>query len=113
MAQQRFQAGMLDRKGRLERQATIKDERGTRANTWDVVKSVVHCHIMQPSGRETDTEGGRQTAFGRVKFLVRYLPEARATMRFVVEGRIYDIKATYEPEGTRRQWTVLDCQSHD
>lgn len=111
----KIQAGMLDRKGTLEERSSIRDDRGERTGSWGAVKSNVHCYRMDSSGVENNTEGTdvRQTAYGRVKWVVRYLPEAKPTMRFVVEGTIYDIKAVSEPAGTRRQWTILDCQSHD
>lgn len=111
MAQQRFQAGLMDRVGTLS-ELGGKNSYGEKSKTTLVpLLERVYCQKVEVSGQESDSEAGRQTAFNRVDFIIRWRANVKPVQIWTCEGVQYDIKAVLEIG--RRMYLKLQCQRRD
>ncbi|MCV0371077.1 phage head closure protein [Filomicrobium sp.] len=103
-------AGTLDRRITIERAVMTTNGFNERVPTW-LPLATVWAHRRDASAGEAyrAQEVGAQLT---TRFTIRYsstVSDVNPKDRISYDGRVYNITAVREPEGTRREWIEIDA----
>jgi SPP1 family predicted phage head-tail adaptor len=101
--------GDLSHRLRLEAVVRSADEGGGAIEAWSLIAEV-WAEVRAVRGYETFVAHGLS---GRVthEVWIRYRDDVGPNLRFIAQGRIFDIRAALDPDG-RRTWLRCLCEVH-
>ena len=102
-----YQIGNLRHRLTIEQPVRTGDEGGGATLTWTTL-ATVWGQITAGSGREI-VQGDTPTARGTYRIIMRYRSDIAPTMRLGWNGRLFEIIAVRDEDGTKR-WLTCDCE---
>ena len=100
-------AQQLRRKGTIQKPGTTLDDYGEPTNGWSDV-ATVWADIRHASGMET-VKSGVEVSVVKASIRIRRRTDVTAGMRFVADGKVYDIRAVLDDVSDRR-YCDLVCE---
>lgn len=100
-----MRAGLLRHKVTLQQVTETADATGDPQETWSDVATVWGA-LDGLSAQEFFTARQRQGE-NTVRFRLRYREDVQPKMRLVVGSRTFDIAGAFDPDGRRRDLTIL------
>lgn len=107
--QKKFQAGNLDRKIKILHKVKTKARSGQDVATWETFHecSAHIAPLTESSGTEKNEDIGIHS-LNMKTFLIRHKSGIIPEMAVEYEAQHYNIKSVNEPQGTRRQWLLIE-----
>lgn len=102
-----MRAGNLKRRGTIQKMDTTEDDWGMPVSGWVDVASV-WADIKHVSGLET-IKSGVDVSVVKASIRIRRRTDVTAGMRFVADGKVYDIRAVLDDVNDRR-YCDLVCE---
>lgn len=104
-----MRAGKLRHRVALQSYAATRDEYGSEVQTW-ATEDTFWCGRMPQSGREFENAQQRIGEIAEI-FECRYRSDITLKKRLAWDGRQFDIKAFWNPDG-RKQSLMIACVEH-